>query len=143
MTPSRTERIAQGFNDRSLPHAEWNHEAHLRVGLWHVLRYPPDVALNHLRTRIRAYNEACGVENSDTSGYHETITRAYVVLIADFVGSRSRNEPLEQLADALVDALGSRDLLLEYFSRSRLMSPRARRTWVEPDCMGLPPTPYL
>src|SRR5450432_3825523 len=61
-----TDRLVQQFIARTLPKTEWTHHAHLRVGLWHALRHPDDVALNLLRERIRAYNEATGVANTSS-----------------------------------------------------------------------------
>jgi hypothetical protein len=80
MHQSQTELIASAFCDCSLPKAQWTHEAHLRVGLWHLLAYSTDEALEMMRARITAYNVACGVGNTDSSGYHETITRFFVTL---------------------------------------------------------------
>ena len=73
-----TDRIVREFIARTLPKNEWTHQAHLRVGLWHALQYPDAAALDLLRARISAYNEATGVANTAQSGYHETITRFYV-----------------------------------------------------------------
>ena len=56
------ERLAREFCDCTLPYAEWTHAAHLRVGLWHLLHYSPSESLNRLRSGIREYNAACGVE---------------------------------------------------------------------------------
>ncbi|MFZ9415304.1 MAG: hypothetical protein ACO3CS_10630, partial [Alphaproteobacteria bacterium] len=71
------EDIVHRFRARTLPREAWTHQAHLAVGLWHVLRHGEDAALAMLRDGIRAYNEAVGVPNSDTRGYHETVTRYY------------------------------------------------------------------
>ena len=68
-----------------MPKAEWTHEAHLRVGLWHLLRYPEGEALRRLRDGIRRYNTACGVAKTEASGYHETITRFCVRVIGRFL----------------------------------------------------------
>lgn len=138
MPQTETERIARGFLDRTLPKPEWTHEAHLRVGLWHLLRYPPAGSLDRLRAGIRAYNEATGVANTVTSGYHETTTRLYVVLIADFLASRDRTLDLDELAAELIAARGDRRLPFRYYTEERLMSAEARRQWVEPDLQPLP-----
>jgi hypothetical protein len=53
-----TDQLAAAFCERTLPKGQWTHEAHLRVGLWHVLRHPADRALDLLRERISAYNVA-------------------------------------------------------------------------------------
>jgi hypothetical protein len=125
------------FLDRTLPKAEWTHQAHLMVGAWHVDRHGPDEALERLRTGIRALNDSHGTINSATSGYHETITRAYVRVIASVLGP-SRLPLDERVASLLSGWTGERDALLRYYSRDTLMSPRARAEWVEPDLQQLP-----
>lgn len=137
MPESQTDRLAAAFLDRSLPKAEWTHEAHLRVGLWHLLRFPPDDALDRLRDGIREYNAATGGANSDTAGYHETITRFYVTVIAGFVRAADRTRTADDLAAEVVAALGRKDLPLEFWSRGILFSTAARRAWVEPDLRPL------
>ena len=79
------EDIVHRFRARTLPREAWTHQAHLAVGLWHVLRHGEDAALAMLRDGIRAYNEAVGVPNSDTRGYHETVTRYYAWAAARFL----------------------------------------------------------
>jgi hypothetical protein len=87
---------------------------------------------------IRAYNEATGVANTDTGGYHETITQASLrgarAVLAAHPGA-----PLHAVASALMASpLGSKDWLLAYWSGERLMSAPARRGWIEPDLQPLP-----
>ena len=130
---TETERIAQGLIDRTLPKAEWTHHAHLRAGLWHVMQHGAVPALELLRARIRAYNESVGTANTDSSGYHETITRFYVIVIDRFLSTADRSLDMDALADRLIAAHGDRRLPLHHYSESRLFSPVARRSWVEPD----------
>ena len=133
--------LAREFIALRLPKSEWTHEAHLRVGLWHALRYSEADALDLLRARIRAYNEATGGVNSDSAGYHETITRLYVVVIRDFVRTVDRGRSVDNLQHELIERFGDRELPLRYFSRERLFSVEARLGWVEPDLRALPGMP--
>ena len=135
---SRTEHLSRRMIERTLPKAEWTHEAHLRVGLWHVLEHGEDEALALLRQRIRTYNEATGGTNTATAGYHETITRFYVRVIARFVATADRTMPLDELADQLIARHGRADLPLSHYSAERLCSTEARARWVEPDRAPLP-----
>jgi len=127
------ERLVGQFISRTLPKAGWTHEAHLRVGLWHVLNHGADDALRLLRDRIRGYNESVGTANTDTSGYHETITKFYVLVTERFLSESDRLMPIEDLAVALVAHYGDRGLPLNYYSRECLFSVTARKSWVEPD----------
>jgi hypothetical protein len=130
---TETERIAQALIERTLPKSEWTHEAHLRAGLWHVRAHGAAAALPLLRRRISAYNESVGTANTDTSGYHETITRFYVTVIDRFLATADRTLELALLARELLAVYGDRKLPLHHYSEGRLFSPVARRSWVEPD----------
>jgi hypothetical protein len=130
---TETDRVARGLIDRTLPKPQWTHEAHLRAGLWHVFHYGPERALALLRERISSYNESVGTANTDTSGYHETITVFYVKTIDAFLRTANQETPLDDLAAALIATLGDRELPLRYYSKTRLFSVEARRTYVEPD----------
>jgi len=137
--PSRTEQIAAGFEAAALSKLEWTHVAHLTMGAWHVARFGPEQALARLRAGIRALNDAHGTINSDTSGYHETITRAYVRLIAAFLSARPAGEEIDaSVAALLASPLAARDALMRHYTRERLFSVAARRDWVEPDLLPLP-----
>lgn len=137
---SETERIAAGLIDRTLPKAEWTHHAHLRAGLWHVLTFGEDEALRLMRERITRYNVSVGTANTDTSGYHETLTRFYVGVVAGFVKECQTAMTTDALADLLIARHGDRELPLRFYSRARLFSVEARRGWVEPD-LPQPPRP--
>jgi hypothetical protein len=138
VSDSAIERLVEAFRARTLPKSEWTHHAHLRVGLWHLARYEPGEALAALREGISRYNVATGVENTDSAGYHESITRFYVWQIGRFLAAADRSRPLDELAEELVRDYGDRELPLRYWSRERLMSREARLGWVEPDRAPLP-----
>jgi len=141
VTPSRAriEAIAARFEAAALPAVEWTHETHLTMGVWHVARFGPDAALERLRAGIRALNAAHGTIDSDTRGYHETITRAYVRLIAGFLAARPAGETVDDSVVALLASpLAARDALARHYSKPHLFSVAARRGWVEPDLEPLP-----
>ena len=128
------ERLARAVLDRTLPKAEWTHAAHFATALW-LMRHRPEL---HLPTAmppiIRAYNEATGTANTDSAGYHETITQASLAAARRFLAAAPPALALHDVVDRLMDsALGRPDWLLAYWSRERLFSVEARRGWVEPD----------
>jgi hypothetical protein len=87
---------------------------------------------------IRGYNEATGGANTDTSGYHETITLASIRAARAFL-VEAPPQPLFVTCNALMHSrLGTSEWLLEYWTRSRLFSVEARRKWLEPDIKRLP-----
>jgi hypothetical protein len=134
LSSAELDDLATRFASARIPKPEWTHAAHLAVGLWHVHRYGPEEALERLRTGIRRLNDAHGTPNSPTSGYHETVTRAYVALLADFLDTGEADRPLaDRHRELLEGPLASRDVLFSYYSRQRLWSSEAGAVWVEPD----------
>jgi hypothetical protein len=137
MPPLPLDELAAQFLACTLPRAEWTHTAHLRVGAWHVHHFGA-AALPRLREGIQHLNLAHGTPNTPTGGYHETITAAYVTLIAAFLAAADPGQPLEHHVERLLGgALGDRRLLLRFWSQETLMSPRARASWVAPDRAAL------
>jgi hypothetical protein len=139
LSDAKIERIAVGVLDRSLPKPEWTHAAHFGATLW-LLRHRPDLRLEHdMRAIIRAYNQATSTPNTDTTGYHETITQASIRAARDFLGPFPSEEPLCVILAALMASpLGEKSWLLSYWTRERLFSVQARRSWLEPDLAPLP-----
>ena len=126
------------FRAGRLPRDEWTHLAHLRVGAWHVHHHGAEDALPLLRVRIRSLNERHGTANSTTAGYHETITAAYVRLIADFLAAMGTDLNVDLRVAALLGSpLADRAVLFRYWSRERLLSPAARAAWLAPDLAPL------
>ena len=121
------------FHERTLPKSEWTHAAHLSVGAWHVHRYGVEEAVKRLRQGIRALNDSHGTANTDSSGYHETITRAYAHLIAEFLSEQREGTLARRVGALLASPLAHKNALLEYYSKERLMSVAARGEWSGPD----------
>ena len=133
---SLTRQVVEAFVSCTLPRKEWTHQAHLRVGLWYLLHYSPPEALARLRKNIEQYNISCGIENTKNQGYHETITRFYLLLIEGFIQQTDSLQPIDLIADKLISCYGDKTLLLKYYSPDRLWSQTARFEWVEPDLIA-------
>jgi hypothetical protein len=134
---SLTDQIVEAFLSCTLSREEWTYQAHLKVGLWHILRYAPGESIEKLRQSIKKYNVACGIENTDSQGYHETMTQFYVWLINQFIQQADCSKSIDSLADELINTYGDKSLPLRYYSRERLVSKAARLGWVEPDLTPL------
>lgn len=137
-TIDRFEAFIRDFEACKLPRARWTHQAHLAVGFWYLWQHPPAEALRLARQNIRLHNEGVGTANTDTGGYHETITRGYLHGIADHRARHAARPPIESLILLTASPLASSEWLLKYYSRDRLFSVTARRGWVEPDLQPLP-----
>lgn len=130
--------LVEGFLSHSLPQARWTHQAHLAVGLWHVLNRPTERQLEELRWGISSYNESVGTRNTDSGGYHESITALYLWAIRKFLREVPREESLTQLVNRLLESpYAGKSFPFEYYSRDRLFSVAARRSWIAPDLKPL------
>jgi len=133
------ERIGEGLLARTLPHADWTHEAHLAATTYLALRRPKIDLDAELRGIIRRYNESVGGVNDDTQGYHETITRSFLHGVRLFLSEAATDEPIHALInELLLSPMGRRDWPLRFYSRERLFSIEARRHFVPPDLAALP-----
>ena len=142
LTEADIERIALGVLDCTHPYAEWTHAAHFAAALW-LLRHSKTLRQHGgMEPIIRSYNEAVGVPNGETRGYHATITEASLRAAAHTLDNAGPGAPLAPvLAGLLASPLGQSRWLLAHWSEMRLMSVAARRGWLEPDLAPLPYPP--
>ena len=131
--------LGEGLVACTLTRQEWTHEAHLAATTYLLLKRP-DIDLDaELPGIIRRFNESVGGVNSDTEGYHETITRVFLHSVRLFLSEANPKEALHELVnDLLLSPMGRRDWPLRFYSRGRLFSVEGRRHFVEPDIAALP-----
>jgi hypothetical protein len=131
-------RIGEGLIGCTLTRPDWTHEAHLAACLYILTERPDIVAERDLPGLIRRFNESVGGVNSDTEGYHETITQLYIRGVRAFLARTDATLPLMEKVNLLLRAEeGRRDWPLRFYSAERLFSKEARLVWVEPDLNGL------
>lgn len=130
------------FEGCTIPRAEWSHAAHVRMAWLYATRTADPLPL--VRAGIQKLN-ATFVRPPDAppdarglDGYHETITTAFVRVIA------ARVRPGESFAafEARNPDLFDREFsaLLAHYSPARLFAPEAKAAFVPPDRGELPPT---
>ncbi len=62
------------WESRRLEKAAWTHAAHIAVCAFYSAEFGRGEALRRMRAGIPLYNVAVGGENTEDSGYHETLT---------------------------------------------------------------------
>lgn len=133
--------VGEGLLARSLPRAEWTHEAHLAACLW-LVRERADIDLpRDLPAIIAAYNVSVGGVNDDTQGYHETITQLYILGVRAFSARHSGLSLVDTVNLLLASPEGARDWPLRFYSPERLFSVAARRNFMTPDLVPLAAVP--
>ena len=122
------EELVVAFESVELPAGAFDHTAHVRVGWWYLTHFPFGDALARFSVALRRFAEANGASGK----YHETITVAYMALIAE------RIETAPGLAwpafiERHPELLAQPSILASYYARETLASDRARRIFVLPD----------
>jgi hypothetical protein len=131
-------RVGEGFLACALPKPEWTHEAHISTTSWIILERPDILPERDLPNLIRRYNESVGGVNSDTEGYHETITQVFIRTLRLSL-AKTEGQGLSARVNAVLSAPeGRRDWPLRFYTPERLFSVEARLGWVEPDLAALP-----
>lgn len=136
-TSEEIQRLVREFEACTLPKSQWTHDAHLTVALWYLMSRPAQQATRSIRSGIKRYNDANGVKASTTGGYHETMTLFWTCAVSFYLGQASGGRSILSLVNGMLRLFGNRKLPFEYYTRERLMSWRARTSWVEPDLKPL------
>lgn len=119
----------------TLPKHQWSHAAHVAVGACYALRHGPE-ALARTREGILRYNTAVGTANTESSGYHETLTHFWAEVLAAEVEGETDEWRAAQRAVARYGE--DRDLHTLHYGFDVVRSEHARRAWMEPDLTPLP-----
>jgi hypothetical protein len=124
MEQHKWEDLARRFARCELTAAEWTHQAHLAVGAWYLSRYPAAEAGLLMREGIRSLNLSLGGQNTDTSGFHETLTEFWLRVISLRLGAGQKLEEILQLPS---------NYWRDFYSVDLPKSRPARLHWLEPD----------
>jgi len=123
------EELLARFEDGSLPRDAFHHEQHVQVAWMFVVRDGMPDALGRFSRALKRFAEEKGVPGL----YHETITWAYLLIIAERM-ARAPADAWRDFAGANPDLLTWKPSLLDrYYDSETLWSPLARRTFVMPD----------
>lgn len=125
------------FEGCTLPKERWTHGAHLLTGACYVHGLGREAALERMRVCVRRYNESVGGKNTETSGYHETITVMWIRLLDGLlrdVGAMGRAKFARLAVERFV---GEKDIFRRYYDFDVVGSVEARRVWVAPTLEAL------
>lgn len=129
--------LVAAFERTAIPRESWTHEAHVRLARALILAGGADRAIERLRAGLPRLVRSFGVEETPESGYHETVTIAWVRIVATTMAVHGAGETFEAFAAANPHLL-VKSLLREHYSRARILMPEARARFVAPDLAPLP-----
>jgi hypothetical protein len=127
------EEFSARFEGGTLPKEQFTHAAHVAVCCLHLFNEDADTALERLRVLIPKFNESVGGQNTDSAGYHETITVFWVRVLAEFYRTKDWESRLGFVREGIAEFGDRRGLHADYYSFDVVKSKEARRTWIAPD----------
>jgi len=125
--------LAASVREARLPKAEWTHAAHFAYALWCLRHAPESATPEAMRETIMALNTAQGTANTDSAGYHHTITIASLHAARAVLEGQGGAPLPHVLAVLMAGRLGRSDWIFDHWSREVLFTPAARREWIAPD----------
>ena len=135
-TPATLDAFVAAWHAGAVGRAEWTHGAHVAVCAYYAFDRDPEATFGIVKAGILAFARAHGIVHTPTSGYHETLTRFWTLVIAAHVrdsGAASRWDA----ARAALDRFGDdRDLPQRAYGFDVVRDARARAGWVPPDRAG-------
>jgi GNAT superfamily N-acetyltransferase len=131
------ERFLEQFENQEWPLAQWHHRQHIKVAYLYLQKYSLEEACQRIAKGICSYNAANKIVDTPTSGYHETMTQAWVRLVDFAIKQYGMAKTADEFFDGHPELWQFKTLRL-FYSRERFMSAEAKANFVEPDLTAFP-----
>ena len=109
---------------------EFHHRDHLAVATAYLYAADFETAMDRMRASLKRF----AAHHSVTKLYHETLTRFWLQQVE---AKLDRRLCLAASVNKIQEQLGDKNLAFEYYSRERINSKEARKSWLEPDLKEL------
>ena len=99
-------------------------------------RFPFAQAMTHIREKIKAYNAAKQLPDALLSGYHETMTQAWLHLVYFALCEGGAAENADTFYEQHPELWGKKNL--RFFYSVVFVTPEAKANFIPPDCTPFP-----
>ena len=127
-------QFAAAVQDCSISLDEFDHRAHLKLAYVYLTMHTPDEAVDLVRGALMGLLEH---NNIDTTKYHETITRAWVLAVFHFMNKSVASVSADTFIDQHPQMLNAK-IMMSHYSPETLFSEDARLSFLEPDLSPIP-----
>ena len=128
------QEFACAFERCEIPNDQFRHRDHLRLAWIYLRRYGRPQAGTRIAESIQRY----AAHHRATAKYHETVTLAWMELVACAMRSLPDTAGFDEILEAFPHLL-QKSALAQYYSSGVLESETARRVFVQPDLKPLCP----
>ena len=130
---TRLEELIEGFENGTFPATKWTHWSHIQMAVWYLKHYSLSEARVRIKEGIKKYNVSQGGKNTDSEGYHETITEFYIQVLTMFLLKIPLHCSMEEALQLLeIDEIASKSYVFKYYDKKLLMTKKYRLQWIKP-----------
>ncbi|MBK6314755.1 MAG: hypothetical protein IPF53_10695 [Blastocatellia bacterium] len=130
--------LVRAFETCEISRGAWDHAGHIAVALVYATELGEDAATDRMRTALLHFTKVNNIVPSPGRGYHETLTRFWMRMVAVVAAELESSEPLHARANAAIERLADKNVAKHYYSPELLASDEARSGFVLPDLAELP-----
>jgi hypothetical protein len=123
--------VVHAFERGTISRNDWKHAEHLTVALYYLSRRDFDAAYTKMREGIFSLLRQFGVDFSKEMPYHETITVFWLKPVEECRQTRNENL-IAEIYNEIIEKF-DKDYPLKFYTRERLFSDEARKTFIAPD----------
>lgn len=127
------EKFVADWESGILPKTRWTHGAHVAATAFYAFDHTPEGVYERMKKGILHFAGCVGIQNTETSGYHESLTRFWANRLSEFVRRGQFSSRLEAARAAIAEFGEDRDHYRLYYSFDVAHDRRARREWIAPD----------
>ena len=126
------DELVQAFESAELPADAFTHAAHVRVAWCYLKMAPFHLALARFATALQAFATA----KSAAAKYHETLTVAWMALIAERLAS-TPDLDWDGFAETHIDLFAQPSIVSRCYKAETLKSERAKCVFLLPDAVRI------
>jgi hypothetical protein len=130
------EEFLRRFESANWPYEAWHHRQHIKVAYLYLRKYPFAQAQAHIREKIKAYNAAKQLPDSLLSGYHDTMTQAWMHLVYFALCESGAAENADAFYEQHPELWGKK--ILRFFYSEIFITPEAKANFIPPDRTPFP-----
>ena len=137
--------VVRQFENCEYALTEFTHVRHVTVACWYlctsnitaltvgIARGSTEIsaALDQMRLGLNRF-----LAHHGKQGYHETITRFWMELLASYLDELP-DMPLLSKVNSAVERYRSKEILFFHYTRERVMSDAAKQGWIAPDLQAI------
>lgn len=137
LDPLGDELLLQQFEAGRLPITRLQHGEHVKLAYLYLCRQTFEPAVARMREGIKRCYAAQGIPEAPATGYHETMTQAWMRLVhftlCEYGPAKNADDFCERHPQ-----LSQKSLLRLFYSRALFTSPEAKIKFLTPDLAAFP-----